>query len=172
MRRLLGLLVWLSIFALQLSLWPQLTTRVLPAFALAAALAWGATAHPRTGFWVAIGSGLALDLYAQYDFGRLTLASAFGYGTFWLVLRGYTAGAVSWAPVLAGGAAAVAVYELTLLVWTALSVEGFPLLAEAFRTGTLNAVATFVAFLISAALAGLYADRTASSRHEGSLRYR
>ncbi|MDP9212261.1 MAG: hypothetical protein M3N59_03220 [bacterium] len=172
MRRLLGLLVWLGIFALQLSLWPQLTVRVLPAFAFAAALAWGATAHPRAGLWAAVGSGLVLDLYAQHDFGRLTVASAAGYGTFWLVLRGYTAGAVSWAPVLAGGAAAVAVYELALLLWTALSVEGFPFLAETFRTGTLNAIATFVAFLISVGLAGLYADRTTSSRHEGSLRYR
>ncbi len=173
MNRLVGLLTWLTIFALQLSLWPQLTSRVLPAFALATALAWGTATHTRAGLWLAGGSGLLLDLYAQHDFGRLAIASLAGYGTFWLILRNYASGAISWGPVLAGAAAAVTTYEIVLLFWTELAVDGFPLFATALTTGTLNAGATFVAFLIIAWLANLYAGRVAAPRHEKrSVRYR
>jgi cell shape-determining protein MreD len=174
MSRLLAILTGLAILALQISLWPEITVRVLPAFAFAAALAWGTSVNLRTGFWLAGVGGLLLDLYAQHDFGMITLASLAGYGAAWGILRGYLSGAVSWGPVLVGAGAGAATYEFVLLLWMKLHVGGsFPFLAEAFGTGTLNALATFVVFLVAAgvasAAAGWFNPRP---RHERSLRYR
>lgn len=174
MKRLAAVLAWLAILALQIALWPEITVRVMPAFAFAAALAWGIVINPRSGLWLAGGAGLALDLYAQHDFGMITVASLAGYGAAWAILRRYLSGTVSWGPVLLGAAAGSAAYELTVLLWTAIRVDGFPLLAEALGTGTLNALATFVAFLAAAGLASTAAGWFSSPRpkHERSLRYR
>lgn len=174
MRRLVAVVAWLFVLALQVSLWPEITVRVMPAFAFATALAWGITINSRTGLWLAGGSGLMLDLYAQHDFGMLTAASLLGYGAAWAILRRYLSGSVSWGPVLLGAAAGSVAYELTVLLWTEARIEGFPLLAETFGTGTLNALATFVAFLVAAGLASTAAGwlNPPRSRHERSLRYR
>lgn len=174
MKRLAAVLIWLAILALQLALWPEITVRFLPAFAFAAALAWGIVINPRAGLWLAGGSGLLLDLYAQHDFGMITIASLAGYGAAWAILRRYLSGTVSWGPVLLGAAAGSIAYELVLLLWMEIRVGEFPLLAEAFGTGTLNALATFVAFLAAAGLASMAAGWFTSPRprHERSLRYR
>lgn len=174
MKRLAAILAWLAILALQIALWPEITVRILPAFAFAAALAWGIVINPRTGLWLAGGTGLVLDLYAQHDFGMITVASLLGYGSAWAILRRYLSGTVSWGPVLLGAAAGSVAYELAVLLWTDLRIEHFPLLAEAFGTGTLNALATFVAFLVAAGLASTATGWFSSPRpkHERSLRYR
>ncbi|HEY8108402.1 MAG TPA: hypothetical protein VIF43_00070 [Patescibacteria group bacterium] len=174
MKRLAVILTWVFVLALQIALWPEITVRVLPAFAFATALAWGIMINPRTGFWLAGGSGLLLDLYAQHDLGMVTVASLAGYGVAWGIIRGYLSGTVSWGPVLLGAAVGSFVYELFLLLWMEVRVDGFPLLAETIGTGTLNALATFVVFLVAAGLASAASGwfNTPRPRHERSLRYR
>ncbi len=169
MNRVLAVLAWLLILALQVSLWPQITDAFRPAFALAAALAVGLTPGRTvtgpdrarvgssgslwTGFWLAVGSGAVLDLYAQHHFGLLLTASALGYATIWLVVRP-PVDEFGWPSRIGAAALVAAVYELVVVTVFGLTVPHFPFLAELTAVATLNVLGTVAAFALFAGLLG------------------
>jgi hypothetical protein len=176
MKPILMLFGWLLIIAIQVSLWPQITEGIQPAFTLAAALAVGLTAGKTvtgpararvgssgnlwTGFWLAVISGTVLGLYAQHHFGLLTVASALGYASIWLVIRP-PVDDLRWPGRLSAALLAAAVYELVILLVLKLTVKNFPLLAELATVGTLNVLGTVAAFAVFVALFGAYRRRSA-----------
>lgn len=174
MSRVLAGLVWLLIVAVQVALWPQITSAVQPAFTLAAALAVGLTpakaitgparAHVGSsgslwnGFWLAIVSGAVLDLYAQHHFGLLLTASALGYAAVWLVVRP-PIDDLGWPSRLSAALLAAAIYELVILSVFKLTVDNFPFLASLATVSTLNVLGTIAAFALFAGLLGAFRRR-------------
>lgn len=169
MSRVLAILAWLIVLALQVTLWPQITLAFRPSFALAAALAVGLTSStPVTGpararvgssgnlwagFWLATGSGAVLDLYAQHHFGLLTIAGAVGYAMVWLVVRP-PVDDLGWPSKLGAALLAATVYELIVVSVFKLTVPHFPFLAELATVGTLDVLGTVTAFALFAGLLG------------------
>lgn len=167
MIRILAIFAWLVILSIQVSLWPQITTGVLPAFGLAAALAWGlapgssvtgpararvsSSGNLRGGLWLALASGAILDLYAQHHLGLLTVASGLGYASIWLVVRP-PVDDLGWPNRLSAAFLAAVAYELIILLVLNLTTDNFPFLALLFQVATLNVVGTVIVF---AALTGL-----------------
>lgn len=165
----LAILAWLVILSIQISLWPQITTGIMPAFGLAAALAWGlspgqtmtgpararvgSASHLRGGLWLAIASGAILDLYAQHHLGLLTVASGLAYASVFLVVRPPVDDA-SWTNRLAAATLAGIVYEVIVLSVLNLTTDNLPLLALLFQVATLNVVGTVLVFALLASLLG------------------
>lgn len=176
MKTILAILAWLVILAVQISLWPQITNGVMPAFGLAASLAWGlspgqtvtgpararigSASHLRGGLWLAIASGAILDLYAQHHLGLLTVASGLAYASVFLVIRPPVDDA-TWTNRLTAVALAAAVYETIVLVVLNLTTDDFPIVALFFQTATLNVVGTVLVFALLASLLGALRRRFA-----------
>lgn len=174
MNRVLAILVWLLIIAVQVSLWPQITTGIQPAFTLAAALAVGLTPAKATtgparahvgsssnvwsGFWLAIASGAGLDLYAQHHFGMLLTASALGYAVVWLIIRP-PVDDLGWPSRLSAALLAAAIYELIILGTLKLTVAHFPFLASLITVATLNVLGTVAAFALFTGVLGAFRRR-------------
>ncbi|MSU76093.1 hypothetical protein EXS54_01300 [Patescibacteria group bacterium] len=169
MIRVLAILAWLVILSIQVSLWPQITTAIMPAFGLAAALAWGlapgssvtgparahvgSASHLRTGLWLALASGALLDLYAQHHLGLLMIASGLGYASIWLVVRP-PVDDLGWPTRLSAALLAAIIYELVILVVMVLTRSNFPFLAELLQVATLNVVGTVIVFAMFVSLLG------------------
>lgn len=157
MRRVVEFFFVLAVVGFQVALWPDLTQRVMPAFLLALAFAWGFADNRLAGFRLAFASGLALDLYAQHHFGMFTIALSAAYGLVFVVARDEEQGLGSQLATVIVGATA---YELVILTFLQLSDSRFPFFANLTGVATLNAAGTVVAFLGFSALVSAYYVRS------------
>ena len=143
-----GLVKFLSILVaigVQITLWPELTNRVLPAVVLAMAVVWGHRESPATGFQLAFLGGLLLDLYAQHSFGLYTAATLAGYGTVWLVQRPSEDSGLG--ERLASFAVACLIYELMLVI--IINFSGvFPFFDSLLKVSTLNIAVSLGLFVL------------------------
>jgi rod shape-determining protein MreD len=145
MNRVLVVLAMILLVAIQVAGWPELTTRVLPAFCLAGALAWGIVGGRLAGFRAAIIFGLILDLYSQHNFGMFTTAMALAAAVPALFARDEDSGL---ATQLAALATAAVTYELVILTWISLADDRAAFLANLVTVGTLNSIGTVVVGLL------------------------
>ena len=159
MNRILAVVGIILLIALQVAAWPELTTRVLPAFCLAGAIAWGNVAGRVAGLRVAVILGVILDLYAQHNFGMMTVAMALGSGLPGLFVRDQDAGLATQLFALAVGAL---VYELLVLLWISMSDTQAAFFANLLGVATLNVLGTVV---VGAGLTVLLAAVTSRQRY-------
>lgn len=137
----------LLVAGIQITLWPQLSDRLLPAWMLVVALAWGFARGDLPGFRLAFAGGLLLDLYAREHFGMLTLAMSLSYGAVFIILRsqlGQPGLVLKYSLVVVSAA----LYELIILIWLAATVGRFPFFAQLLHVATLNIVSTVIVFII------------------------
>ncbi len=146
MRRLGEILMLLFAVGAQVTLWPQLTARVLPALVLVIVLLWGYADGVTAGFRTAAVGGLILDLYHQQRFGLFTTALVIAYAVT-LVLRA-PGDESTLAERLSGIVLAAAAYELVVLVWIKATTGHFPFFEELLHVATLNVAATIVVFAL------------------------
>lgn len=147
MRRLAEILSLLVAIGIQISLWPQLTTAILPAFTLVIALVWGYADNPVAGFRTAFIGGLLLDLYHQQIFGMLTIALMVAYAST-LLLRTPSDETAPLSVRISATVLAAVVYELVVLGWIALTTTRLPFFELLAQVATLNAVGTVIAFIL------------------------
>ena len=145
MNQVVVILAMILLVAIQVAGWPELTTRVLPAFCLAAALAWGIVGGRVAGFRAAIIFGLILDLYSQHNFGMFTTAMALGAAVPTILVRDEDSGL---ATQLAALVAAALTYEVVLLAWISVADDRAAFLANLVTVGTLNSIGTVVVGLL------------------------
>jgi hypothetical protein len=151
------LLALFGLVELQVALWPAVTSLAMPAVILTAAVAWGLTGSLGGGFRLALGGGLLLDLYAQHSFGRFSLACLAGYAVLLIVGRARPEETPLSRQIGLMLAAAV-VYEVILLIITALTTSRFPLFAELLRVTTLNVLSSLLLFAVWRPLFGRWRD--------------
>lgn len=169
MRRVGEFFALLMLLAVQVTLWPELTGRFLPAFSFIAAFSWGLARSVPAGFQLAFISGLLLDLYTQQHFGLFTVATVLGYSPLWFFLRGRPA-ELSGSLKLALFVMGATVYELTLLVWLTVANAHFPFFAELLKVATLNVVSSLVFFSLMAPLVDRYVRSVYPAERSGLSR--
>jgi cell shape-determining protein MreD len=167
MNTFVGIVAILMVIAVQVSAWPNLTPRVMPAFALAAALAWGYSAGRLAGFKLAVLLGVILDLYAQHNFGMFTVAMAVGAAVPALISRDEDDGL---APQAVALVVAGFLYELVLLIWISVADAQAAFFANLLQVATLNTVGTVVVGLLMTLAVAAYATRTPRTNEQRPLR--
>lgn len=162
-------LALLFVVGLHVAWWPDITTATQPAFTLAFVIAWGMVFSVRDGFWLALTSGLVLDLYTQQRFGTFMFATLLAYAVILAYLGRRGADPTpGFATGLFVGAAAL--YELTVLTSYTLFTPNFPFFTQLGQVATLNLLGSAVAFAVTYALLATLRTRT-TSPHERSLQY-
>lgn len=167
MNTFVGIVAILVVLAIQVAGWPEITTRVMPAFALAAALAWGYSAGRLAGFKLAVLLGIILDLYSQHNFGMFTVAMAVGAAIPAVISRDEDDGL---APQIVSLAIAGFLYELVILIWISISDAQAAFFANLLQVATLNTVGTVVVGLLMTFIVAAYSSRTPRSNDQRPIR--
>lgn len=167
MNRVLAVVGIVLLVALQIAGWPELTTRILPAFCLAGAISWGSVAGRLNSLRLAVILGLILDLYSQHNFGMMTAAMALGTGIPNLFARDEDGG---WATQLVALAVGAAIYELVILLWISLADAQAAFFANLLTVATLNILGTVVVGAGLTVLLTAIASRQRLTSSHGSTR--